>query len=316
MSPQLLAVTDLAASVRREAIREIEAIRGRKHPVAVAAVLVGDCPLTTRLLADRGRACQEAEVDFVTHAFPVNANPAEVEARLADLSNDPQTTGLLLALAPEAGPGEARLTRAMAPQKDLAGEHPAWLADLLAPDGQHRNPRLAAVLATLETHEIDLYDRAITVVGHATRLGWPLGAMLSHRHAAAITVVPPADTLPAGALVTADVLILHGVAPGVIGPDRVREGATVLDLSPSGPAGGDEPAPSALHPDAAARAGRLLPAGGLAPLEEALFLRNVATAAREAEAAFLRLGARTSTPGRGDSPPERGRGPEGRDPRK
>ncbi|MFH0911164.1 MAG: tetrahydrofolate dehydrogenase/cyclohydrolase catalytic domain-containing protein [Planctomycetota bacterium] len=295
---RILSVNHLALSLQEDARGQAAAMQERGSPVRVAAIRVGDSPVAQCLLDERSRACQAAGVAFLCLTFPEDTPPGAVDARLSDLSRDKTVTGVAVLRGMRADFSYERAVRCLPVLKDVEAAHPVNLARVLVePEPALLPPLCAALLAAFTTHEIDLYDLSVLVLGPARELGLPLTALLRARHAAVMLASPESPVWPR-LLPLAEVVVAAGVERGRIQGAMISPGALLFDLGPPGPAaiaywegdpGGVQPTagPGAFSADAMEKAGAVLPAGAILPLESACFLQNAILCAREAESSSL-----------------------------
>jgi methylenetetrahydrofolate dehydrogenase (NADP+) / methenyltetrahydrofolate cyclohydrolase len=133
------------------------------------------------------------------------------------------------------------------------------------------------VLRLLDHHRIDLAGRHAVVVGRSAVVGKPVAHLLLDRNAT-VTICHSRTRDLAAITRQADVLVVAAGRAGLIGPDHVAPGATVIDVgtnaTPDGGLAGD------VDPRAAEVAGALSPVpGGVGPVTTALLLRHVTDAA-------------------------------------
>ena len=115
------------------------------------------------------------------------------------------------------------------------------------------------------------------VVGRSDIVGKPVGLLLLHANATVTTC--HSRTRGLGAVTReADVLVVAVGQAGVIGPDDVQEGATVVDV---GMNRGDDGVVGDVDPAVAERAGLITPVpGGVGPMTIAMLLASTVKAAR------------------------------------
>ena len=134
-----------------------------------------------------------------------------------------------------------------------------------------------AVLRLLDHHQIALAGQRAVVVGRSAVVGKPLAHLLLDRDAT-VTICHSRTRDLAAVTVQADVLVVAAGRAGLIGPEHVAPGATVIDVgtnaTPDGGLVGD------VDGGVAEIAGALSPVpGGVGPVTTALLLRHVTDAA-------------------------------------
>ena len=203
---------------------------------------------------------------------------AGIAAMLAQLADDPEVHGVMLQTPLPDGANLAGLATAIPSAKDVDGASPESLGRLVAGLPAFAPATAEAVLALLDHYQVELRGRHAVVVGRSVVVGKPVAHLLLDRHA---TVTICHSRTPDLAAITrqADVLVAAVGRAGLIGPDHVSPGTTVIDVgtnaTPGGGLAGDvDPAVAAI--DAVA----LTPVpGGVGPVTTALLLRHVVAAA-------------------------------------
>jgi methylenetetrahydrofolate dehydrogenase (NADP+)/methenyltetrahydrofolate cyclohydrolase len=129
----------------------------------------------------------------------------------------------------------------------------------------------------LEEYDVQLEGARAVVVGRSDIVGKPAALLLLHANAT--VTVCHSRTRDLGSVTReADVLVVAVGRTAVIGPDDVREGATVIDV---GMNRGDEGVVGDVDPGAAERAGLITPVpGGVGPMTIAMLLASAVKAAK------------------------------------
>jgi methylenetetrahydrofolate dehydrogenase (NADP+)/methenyltetrahydrofolate cyclohydrolase len=132
-------------------------------------------------------------------------------------------------------------------------------------------------MALLEEYDVPLEGANAVVVGRSDIVGKPASMLLLHANATVTTCHSRTADLAAHTG-EADVLVVAVGKAGLIGPDDVKAGATVIDVgmnrSEDGVVGDVDPAVSE-------RAGLITPVpGGVGPMTIAMLLRAAVRAAR------------------------------------
>jgi methylenetetrahydrofolate dehydrogenase (NADP+)/methenyltetrahydrofolate cyclohydrolase len=206
---------------------------------------------------------------------------AGIAAMLAQLADDPEVHGVLLQTPLPDGANLAGLATAIPPAKDVDGAGPESLGRLVAGLPAFAPATAEAVLALLDHYRVELRGRHAVVVGRSVVVGKPVAHLLLDRHA---TVTICHSRTPDLAAITreADVLVAAVGRAGLIGPDHVSPGTTVIDVgtnaTPDGGLAGDVDTAVAAIDGVA-----LTPVpGGVGPVTTALLLRLVVAAAAAA----------------------------------
>jgi len=283
---------ELAADIRAGTAAQAAELTAAGRPPRLAVVTVTADEASAwyvRSLATAaakvGIGCDVIDLIPAIADAPENA-AASIGAALAELSGSPAVHGIILQTPLPAGVRLAELAEAIDRGKDVDGANPASLGRIMTGLPAFAPATAEAVVRLLEHHRIALAGRHAVVVGRSAVVGKPLAHLLLDRDAtvtichsrtrdlAAMTVL--ADVLVVAAL--ADVLVVAAGRAGLIGPEHVAPGATVIDVgtnvTPDGGLAGD------VDPKVGQVAGAFSPVpGGVGPVTTALLLRHVTEAA-------------------------------------
>ena len=202
---------------------------------------------------------------------------AGVSATLAQLADDPEVHGVMLQTPLPEGALLADLARAIPAGKDVDGASPESLGRVTAGLPAFAPATAEAVLALLDYYQVELHGRHAVVVGRSVVVGKPVAHLLLDRHAT-VTIGHSRTADLAAITRQADVLVVAAGRAGLIGPEHVSPGATVIDVGTNvtddGLLAGD------VDPAVAGVAVALSPVpGGVGPVTTALLLRHVVEAA-------------------------------------
>ena len=205
---------------------------------------------------------------------------AGVSATLAQLADDPEVHGVMLQTPLPEGALLADLARAIPAGKDVDGASPESLGRVTAGLPAFAPATAEAVLALLDYYQVELHGRHAVVVGRSVVVGKPVAHLLLDRHAT-VTISHSRTADLAAITRQADVLVVAAGRAGLIGPEHVSPGATVIDVgtnvTDAGQLAGD------VDPAVADVATALRPVpGGVGPVTTALLLRHVVEAAAAA----------------------------------
>lgn len=264
---------ELAARVRARVAEDV----ARLGHVGLATVLVGDDPASHIYIDGKHRAAQEAGIVTYDRRLPADTPETEVLRVVEDLNGDPAVHGLLVQLPLPAQVDEGRVTRAVAPVKDVDGFHPFNAGYLYLGSPLHVPATAAGCLELLDAYGVDLAGAEAVVIGRSEIVGRPTAMLLLQRHAT-VTICHSRTADLAAHTRRADVVVAAVGHPGVVTADMVKPGAAVLDVgltrTPDGIRGDVDPAVVEV-------AGLLTPMpGGTGPMTIAMLLRGAVTAAR------------------------------------
>ncbi len=265
----------VAAAVRAAVARDVAAL-----PAApgLATLLVGDDPASAIYVANKRRQCAEAGMRDLHQHVDGDVTQEELGEIVDALSADPEVTGILLQLPlPKHLDARALIAR-IDPDKDVDGLTAISAGRLALGRPGLRPCTPAGVLELLDHAGVELRGAEAVVVGRSDLVGKPQAQLLLQRDAT-VTICHRHTRDLAGICSRADVIVAAAGVPGLIGPDHVKPGATVIDV---GIHRTDNGLCGDVDFDAVAPiAGAITPVpGGVGPMTIAMLLRNTVTAAQ------------------------------------
>ncbi len=264
----------LAARIRAEVAREVE---GFGRPIGLATVLVGDDPASDVYITSKHRVATEAGIDARDVRLPAETSEADVLALVDELNGDDAIDGILVQLPLPAHMDETRVTYAVAPAKDVDGFHPVNAGNLYLGTPLHVPATPAGCMELLSAYGVDPRGKEAVVIGRSEIVGRPAAMLLLQAHATVTMCHSRTDDLAAHVR-RAEIVVAAVGVPGIVTPEMVRPGATVLDV---GLTRTDEGIRGDVDRSVAEVAGLLTPMpGGTGPMTIAMLLRSAVKAAR------------------------------------
>jgi methylenetetrahydrofolate dehydrogenase (NADP+)/methenyltetrahydrofolate cyclohydrolase len=268
---------EIARAIRtRVAERVAEAAPGGRVP-GLATILVGDDAASAVYVAAKRRAIREAGMRDVHRHLPADATQEQVAAVIDELAADADVHGILLQLPLPEGLQPAPLIDRIPVTKDVDGLTTASAGRLARGERGLRPCTPSGVIELLDAEGIELRGACVAVVGWGELVGRPLAQLLLQR--GATVTVAHEYTADLGAVTRpADVVVVATGVRGLVGPEHIKPGATVIDV-------GIHRTPEGLTGDVRTAeldgiAGRITPVpGGVGPMTIAMLLVNTLQAA-------------------------------------
>jgi methylenetetrahydrofolate dehydrogenase (NADP+) / methenyltetrahydrofolate cyclohydrolase len=263
----------LAERIRKELAGEV----ARRGHVGLATVLVGDDPASDVYIRLKHKALEEVAIEGRDLRLPTQTSQDELLSVVGELNRDDGIDGLLVQLPLPDHIDEAQVIRTIDPVKDVDGLHPVNAGLLYLGRPGHVPATPLGIMALLEEYDVQLAGRRAVVVGRSAIVGKPVATLLLGANAT-VTVAHSRTTDLAARTREADVLVVATGRAGLVGPDGVKEGATVVDVGMNRT---DEGLRGDVDPAVADRAGLYTPVpGGVGPMTIALLLQNTVRANR------------------------------------
>ena len=169
------------------------------------------------------KRCAAVGIEMRCVSLPENASGEALEETLRALSDDASVHGILLLRPLPAALDEARILRAIAPEKDVDGAAEGSLAAVYAGTDEGFAPCTAqAVLELLDYYEIPIEGKRLVV-------GRPAAMLLLHR-GATVTLCHSKTENAAGLAREADILVAAAGRRESVGAAYFRAGQTVIDV--------------------------------------------------------------------------------------
>ena len=266
----------------------------------LATVLVGENPASKIYVNSKIAACEQLGLASSRFTPPSTVTTEELLELVCELNARDDVDGILVQLPLPPQVDSKKVLEAVDPAKDVDGFHPVSLGHLVS-----GRPGLVActplgVMEILRRSEVTLEGANAVVVGRSDIVGKPMALLLMHAHAT-VTICHSKTRDLAGVVRRGDILVAAIGRAGMVLPDWIQPGATVIDVGTNRVTDAAEAERlfanfperlakfrekgSALvgdvHPDAVQVAGALTPVpGGVGPLTIAMLMSNTVKAAR------------------------------------
>lgn len=224
----------VAAAVYADCLTELESLKASGQLPGLAVVLVGSDPASQAYVDSKERKCQELGLHSKKVELPATTSQADLLAVIADLNADPAIHGILVQMPLPKPLCEQTVIRAIAPEKDVDGLHPANVAKLAMDDPTGFAPctPLGCQRMLVESG-IDVAGKHVVILGRSLLVGKTLALLLMRRGAGADATVTVAHSKSANLpdlCRSADILVAAVGRPRFVTADHVREGAVVIDV--------------------------------------------------------------------------------------
>jgi methylenetetrahydrofolate dehydrogenase (NADP+)/methenyltetrahydrofolate cyclohydrolase len=263
----------LAARLRAQVAEEVRALGG----LGLTTVLVGDDPASDIYIRLKHKAAAEAGIRASDLRLPPTITEDELLERVAELNADADVDALLVQLPLPDGMDEARVIRAVDPDKDVDGFHPVNAGELLLGRPGLVPATARGVMELLSEYRIELDGANAVVIGRSAIVGKPTAQLLEQANAT-VTLCHSHTRELARHTLEADVLVVAAGRAGIVSPDMIRTGSTVVDVGINRT---DAGVVGDVDAGAAEVAGHYTPVpGGVGPMTIACLLQNAVLCTR------------------------------------
>jgi methylenetetrahydrofolate dehydrogenase (NADP+)/methenyltetrahydrofolate cyclohydrolase len=229
MAAQMLEGGPLAAAMRQDLARDVEALKARGHVIALAAIIVGEKPESVLHIRGQKKGCEELGVEFRLVQLPETVTQQGLLQSIEQLNHDPQVHGIILQMPLPARLDAQLAQRAIDPRKDAEGVHPTNLG-LIVYGATQRAPCTAiAAYHLIKSVGMDLYGKEAVVVGHSQIVGKPISLLLLHDYCTVTTCHVATRDLEQHTT-RADILVVACGKPGRVTGPMIKPGAIVVDI--------------------------------------------------------------------------------------
>ncbi|WP_298669230.1 bifunctional methylenetetrahydrofolate dehydrogenase/methenyltetrahydrofolate cyclohydrolase FolD [uncultured Sphingomonas sp.] len=247
---------------------------GRKPGLAV--VLVGDDPASSVYVRSKGKATLAAGMESFEHRLADNTSEAELVTLVERLNADPAVDGILVQLPLPKHIDERAVITRIDPDKDVDGFHPVNAGRLATGLEGFVPCTPLGCLMLLKDEMGDLSGKDAVVIGRSNIVGKPMAQLLIGASCTVTVAHSRTRDLP-DVVRRADIVVAAVGRAGMVKPDWVKPGATLIDVginrTEAGLVGDIDPA-------CAAVAGAMTPVpGGVGPMTIACLLRNTLVSA-------------------------------------
>jgi methylenetetrahydrofolate dehydrogenase (NADP+) / methenyltetrahydrofolate cyclohydrolase len=273
MPAQLMDGKGLAERIRAEVAEEVKEL----GEVGLTTILVGDDPASEIYIRRKQEAAKEVGILARDYRLAEETTEEELLDLISQLNADDKVDGILVQLPLPSHIDEERAIEVVAPAKDVDGFHPVNAGRLwLGLDGLVAGTP-TGILTLLDEYDVTLEGAHAVVVGRSNIVGKPVALLLLARNAT-VTICHSRTADLTAETRQADVLVVAVGQAGLISPEMVKEGATVVDVGMNRT---DDGLRGDVDPAVAEVAGLITPVpGGVGPMTIASLLRNTVKAAR------------------------------------
>jgi len=277
MTAQVIDGKALAKQVRAEVKERATALTEQGVTPGLAVVLVGDDPASAIYVRGKTRACKKVGIEHFDHNLPASTTQDELLALVGQLNEDPRVHGILVQLPLPPQIDSDVIIRAISPEKDADGFHPASLGRLLAGNPLFVPCTPLGILRMLQHAETPLKGAEAVVVGRSNIVGKPMAALLLAQHCT-VTICHSRTRELDKVVARGDVVIAAVGRAELVRGSWIKPGATVIDVGMNRQ---DDKLLGDVEFEAAAERARAISPvpGGVGPMTIAMLMHNTVQAA-------------------------------------
>ena len=300
MPAKILDGNKISAEIKSEVAAEVAELKAAGLTPGLAVVLVGHNPASEIYVRNKVRACEQTGVYSEQYTPPDSVTTRQLLDLVDSLNRRDDIDGILVQLPLPPQVDAKQVLLAVSPEKDVDGFHPMNVGYLstVRPGLVPCTP--AGCMEILHRSGIPIVGAEAVVVGRSDIVGKPVAMLLTNANATVTICHSKTTDLPAVCR-RADILVAAIGRAGMITPEFVKPGSTVIDVGINKITdraefekffAGDEKREAAfakngstlvgdVHPKVAEIAGAFTPVpGGVGPLTIAMLMANTVKAAK------------------------------------
>ncbi|MFO0856436.1 MAG: bifunctional 5,10-methylenetetrahydrofolate dehydrogenase/5,10-methenyltetrahydrofolate cyclohydrolase [Phycisphaerales bacterium] len=291
----------LAASLREQIKLRTQAVRNAGGFVKLDAILAEGGDNGARVYAEnQAKTCEKVGIEYVLHRLPAGSTEDAIAAKVRALSADPACHAIMMHVPLPEGIDPYYVQRLIHVEKDVEGVNPANIGNIVYGKSSLAPCTALAVVKMVEhVHGPHfgfnetfgekmaaplLRGKVAVVVGASDVVGKPIAVLLMRHDATVISCNKWTPYLEEYCR-SADVLVAAAGVPGLITAEKIKPGATVIDVGVNrvrgaGTDGKLKTVGDVAFDQAARVAGHISPVpGGVGPVTVAMLLLNVVESA-------------------------------------
>lgn len=282
--PIILDGKSVAAQVKEDLARRVDALRQQGIQPGLGTLLVGNDPGSMKYVAGKHADCAQVGITSIRKDLPADATEKQIGQAIDELNADPSCTGFIVQLPLPAGVDEMSAIARIDPGKDVDGMHPYNLGELVLHTSSTISTPLPCtprgVLALLDHYGIDLNGKEVCVLGRGITIGRTIGLLLTRREVnATVTLCHTGTRNVREHMRRADVIVAAMGSAGFVKPEDIKEGAVLVDVGVSrvwDEQAGRYRIKGDIDKTCYEKAGAYTPnPGGVGPMTRAMLLSNV-----------------------------------------
>lgn len=229
MAAKILDGNRIASDIRAEVAEEVRRLSEEGVRPGLAAVLVGHDPGSEIYVRNKVKACDEIGIFSEKITPDEKASTNDMLWLVQELNERDDIDGILVQLPLPKQVDAKKVLLAVDPAKDVDGFHPMNVGFLSTARPGLVACTPAGCMEILRRSGIAVEGADAVVVGRSDIVGKPMAMLLTNANAT-VTVCHSKTRDLAEVCRRADILVAAIGRPGMITPDMVKPGATVIDV--------------------------------------------------------------------------------------
>jgi len=233
MTAKIIDGKQVAADIRAELKKEVQALKAQGIVPGLGVILVGENPASNSYVTAKEKACGEIGIYSDDNRLPASLSQRELLDLISRMNNDPKISGILVQLPLPKALNEHEVLQAIDPDKDVDGFHPMNVGRMMLGEKSFLPCTPHGIMQLLMRSGVRLKGAHVVIVGRSNIVGKPLANMLIQKNESAnatVTVCHTGTKDIAYFTRQADVVVAAAGRPNTITADMLKEGAVVIDV--------------------------------------------------------------------------------------
>ncbi len=289
MAAEVISGTQMNKDILQEITEEVAVLK-EKHGIVpgLVTILVGENPASVSYVTLKVKTALKLGFKEIQDNQPADISEADLLALIDQYNKDSSIHGILVQLPLPKHINEERVINAIDPDKDVDGFHPVNLGRMVLNDDKGFLPCTPAGIKEMILRSgTETSGAEVVVVGRSNIVGKPISIMMGQKGVdSTVTMVHTRTKDLAEHCKRADILIVAAGVPGLVKPEWIKKGATVIDVGVNRVGMNEETGKAILSGDvdydaACQIAGKITPVpGGVGPMTIAMLMKNTLQSAK------------------------------------
>jgi methylenetetrahydrofolate dehydrogenase (NADP+)/methenyltetrahydrofolate cyclohydrolase len=294
MTAEIISGTEIRKAILAEVKEEVEKMKEKTGKVpGLVTILVGSSPASISYVTLKVKTAISLGFHEIQDDQPDDISEADLLALIEKYNTDPDIHGILVQLPLPKHIDDKKVLNAINPDKDVDAFHPVNVGRLMiGGDEAIFHPCTPAGIQEMIVRSgTETSGAEVVVVGRSNIVGKPIAMMMAQKGIGAnstVTIVHTRTKDLAAHCLRADILIVAAGVPGLVKPEWIKPGSTVIDVGVNRIGMNEKTGKAILSGDVdfkAAKeiAGKITPVpGGVGPMTIAMLMKNTLKAAQYA----------------------------------
>ncbi len=294
MTAELISGTEIRKAILAEIKEEVDEMKEKTGKVpGLVTILVGSSPASISYVTLKIKTANSLGFHEIQDDQPDDISEEDLLALIDKYNNDPDIHGILVQLPLPKHIDDKKVLNAINPDKDVDAFHPVNVGRLMI--GGEEAIFLPCTPAGIQEMIVrsgtETSGAEVVVVGRSNIVGKPIAMMMAQKGVGAnstVTIVHTRTKDLAAHCLRADILIVAAGVPGLVKPEWIKPGSTVIDVGVNRVGMNEKTGKAILSGDVdfdAAKeiCGKITPVpGGVGPMTIAMLMKNTLKSAKYA----------------------------------